>query len=295
MVKISIGLLILVLLAMSIVFHYDKVDVQDKLLLTEKQLDSLLDYQTQLKILQLADSYLIGNNADSAEIVLRSITDQNLIDLLDIRFARIAELRKVRIDSVALVSARYRAKLATLVDEYEQFLQSKDVMIAHQLDSFQFQDQLYNIKISSLSEMITTLDNEVRMLKRINESISTIEIKKPSGKTIMYLGPLDDGMADGKGIGLWNNGCVYEGYWKDNNRHGEGTYKWPDGEKYVGTFVEDKRQGQGTYIWKNKEVYIGEWKDDKRHGQGLIKDKNGKIKYEGEWKDDTFVGKELGN
>ena len=61
-----------------------------------------------------------------------------------------------------------------------------------------------------------------------------------------YYGEWDElGRKDGKGIQLYTNDSLYEGYWK-----------------------EDKRNGRGRLIYDKGNVYNGEWKDGKQHGDG---------------------------
>ena len=66
---------------------------------------------------------------------------------------------------------------------------------------------------------------------------------------IRYEGEVDnEGRRDGRGIGLYPDGTLYEGY-----------------------FVEGKRQGKGRSTKVNLEVYTGEWYNDLFHGFGICK------------------------
>ena len=38
---------------------------------------------------------------------------------------------------------------------------------------------------------------------------------------------------------FYNNGCIYEGYWKNNNKEGFGIYYYFDKTKYIGNFQND--------------------------------------------------------
>lgn len=109
------------------------------------------------------------------------------------------------------------------------------------------------------------------------------------GELVNYLGEIQNGKANGRGVAVWKNGGTYQGEWKDNLREGRGAYTWYDGEKYIGEYAEDLRQGQGTYITKNGEKYEGGWRDDKREGEGKLYDKAGKLKLEGVWKADKLT------
>ncbi len=87
----------------------------------------------------------------------------------------------------------------------------------------------------------------------------------------------------------WDNGDIYEGYWKNNERSGQGKYIWSSGEKYTGEFKNDSRHGQGVNIWPNGDKYSGEWLKDMKHGQGTYIFITGE-KYKGEWIKDKMHG-----
>lgn len=135
------------------------------------------------------------------------------------------------------------------------------------------------------------LDETKKELKSVENAKGSLRFKSAKNIEVRYFGEIKDNKADGKGIGLWGTGSIYEGEWKANNRHGKGVFTWDDGEKYEGNYVDDHREGQGIYYWKNGERYDGEWKNDKRHGHGKVYDKKGKVKLEGEWKDDRLETK----
>jgi hypothetical protein len=52
---------------------------------------------------------------------------------------------------------------------------------------------------------------------------------------------------EGRGIEIWPDGSIYEGWWKD-----------------------DKPNGKGREIKANGDIYDGNWKDDKVHGFGIV-------------------------
>ncbi len=117
-------------------------------------------------------------------------------------------------------------------------------------------------------------------------SLTLVSLK---GVKFEYVGKTVNGQANGYGVGIFESGGVYKGFWQDNLRHGNGQYVWKDGDKYEGDFFNDRRTGHGTYTWKNGEYYIGEWKDDMRHGEGVLYRKNGKVKIEGLFDNDKLV------
>ena len=141
---------------------------------------------------------------------------------------------------------------------------------------------------------------------------------------------LEDGIFEGylknglmnKGKITHNNGCIYEGSFKDGYKHGYGEfihpktikkydgiiYKgiWkkglPEGKgqeifpradhRYEGQFKAGKYNGKGTFYFskKSKQKYIGLFKDGKQHGKGIFFFRDG-TKYVGLFKDDNKHGK----
>lgn len=107
-----------------------------------------------------------------------------------------------------------------------------------------------------------------------------------------YEGEWDEqGRKDGRGVQIWVDGSLYEGYWKndkangrgrlihadgdvyngewkDDKAHGYGCYNHTDGAKYEGEWFEDKQHGNGKEIWPDNACYEGEYKDGKKHGKG---------------------------
>ena len=59
-----------------------------------------------------------------------------------------------------------------------------------------------------------------------------------------YLGQSNiDGKIHGKGIMIYNDKTIYEGYWYKNTYDGEGFLKRPDGSTYRGKFLCDMPHG----------------------------------------------------
>ncbi|MBR4490731.1 hypothetical protein IKP13_08885, partial [bacterium] len=55
-----------------------------------------------------------------------------------------------------------------------------------------------------------------------------------------YYGQTFDGLRDGKGKLVLENGDVYEGNWKEGQKNGQGIYLYASGIKYNGTWKNDK-------------------------------------------------------
>lgn len=50
---------------------------------------------------------------------------------------------------------------------------------------------------------------------------------------------------EGFGLQVWNDGSIYEGFWKNNKAHGEGRFILANGDMYVGNWANDKADGHG--------------------------------------------------
>lgn len=180
-------------------------------------------------------------------------------------------------------------------------LSRKDQLIRNQrsnLERLEFElDSLYKAKsngLDSLNVLIVELKNELKakaneLMKQ--EKVKVISFAGVKGSTIHYMGEVENGKANGGGIGIWTTGSVYRGEWKDNLRHGKGAFEWADGERYEGDYIEGRREGDGVYYWPSGERYEGQWKNDRRTGSGILYDLDGNIRYDGMWKDDKPLSK----
>ena len=62
---------------------------------------------------------------------------------------------------------------------------------------------------------------------------------------------------DGKGVQIWVDGSIYEGYWCADKANGRGRLIWADGSYYTGEFLEDNLHGEGVYKWSDGRQYDG--------------------------------------
>ena len=86
------------------------------------------------------------------------------------------------------------------------------------------------------------------------------------------------------------NGAEYEGEWDlEGRKDGRGVQIWVDGSLYEGYWHADKANGRGRLIHADGDVYQGEWKDDKAHGFGDYHHTDG-ARYEGQWFEDKQQG-----
>lgn len=254
----------------------------------KKELNVHVEHEDHLaKILKADQSYMEGDYREALEqyyklFNIKEFEDQELIKF---RINRIEELLNP-VDTVESESEEIKAYKYTINELKVE------------------RDSIYNATdsvVSSLEKQLNTKDEEIKTLEdqiasknkslRKEEKIQVISFKNSKGGNIHYLGEVEDGQANGGGVGIWNTGSIYKGDWKNNKRHGEGKFEWADGHTYEGDYEDDKRSGDGTYSWPSGERYVGEWKDDKRNGQGILYDKDGNVQFDGKWIDDNIVKK----
>ena len=63
---------------------------------------------------------------------------------------------------------------------------------------------------------------------------------------------------------------TYDGEWEvgTDSRHGRGVCVWHDGSIYEGYWKRDLANGYGRVIHADGDIYDGNWKDDKAFGHG---------------------------
>ena len=81
--------------------------------------------------------------------------------------------------------------------------------------------------------------------------------------------PMDDRELIVKDIINFRNGRSYEGEWDLNEtQHGRGVKLYEDGAIHEGYWRGSKRNGRGRTIFADGQVYNGNWKNGKQHGYG---------------------------
>ena len=96
------------------------------------------------------------------------------------------------------------------------------------------------------------------------------------------------GKINGRGIYYYQDGCRYEGGFKDGKRHGNGIMYNFDGTKLIqGHFNEGVVEGKATVNYIDGSRYEGEVKNGLREGYGILYKRGGFVK-KGIWKNDKF-------
>jgi hypothetical protein len=66
-----------------------------------------------------------------------------------------------------------------------------------------------------------------------------------------------------------DNQAIYQGQWtREGLREGRGIQVWQDGSKYEGYWKNDQANGYGRLIHADGDCFYGEWLNDKAHGRG---------------------------
>lgn len=228
-----------------------------------------------------ADELFINEEFEEAWLAYAAIPNTDGKDLIESRKAELRERRAVR------ASLRENANL--LEASAEERAQLMDIRLSAAEIHFQYQlDSIQRKLDSRINELQNQLNQKETELANTPE-LGRLEFYNARGTKVNYFGEVENGKANGQGIGMYATGSVYDGSWKNNKKHGEGTYKWDEGEVYEGQFVEDKREGEGTYYWTNGDRYTGSWKSDRRNGVGTLYDNENQVVLEGTWKNDEFV------
>lgn len=75
----------------------------------------------------------------------------------------------------------------------------------------------------------------------------------------------------------------YKGQWVEGLFDGEGTLLYNDGSVYIGNFKDGQKCGIGTYMYADRTSYRGSWEQGAMNGYGQLYDKNGKLMFVGKW------------
>lgn len=107
----------------------------------------------------------------------------------------------------------------------------------------------------------------------------------------VYSGEMINGVPDGNGAFLFENGDKYVGEMYNGVFHGTGFYTSEKGTYWEGEFIEGFMHGMGKRIWPGGEEYSGEFMDGVESG-GWFKNKSGKTYWvsrnkDGDWEVDS--------
>lgn len=184
--------------------------------------------------------------------------------------------------------------ISKLQEEYYKSIQSKKdqlkelSLLKKQLDSSNQQTSLTKNQIEAKNEAISKLK---QTLKQTQNKAVELQFESAEGISVSYFGQVENGVATGFGVGVFEGKGIYRGEWKDNARHGKGTYTWSNGDVYEGQFMKGKIHGFGTYFFKSGEKYVGNWENNLRHGEGAVFNTEGEVLLQGTWQNDKIKKK----
>ncbi len=278
----SLIISILILATISIIYFSKNKEANEKHALNEQKINLLENKMDSLSQKSIADELFINGHYDSAMQAYEKISTENYGDtFISNRIKIIDQMRDFRL------SLRMQVDSAQTQSEFRQtLLEMKTAAIE---DEFAKKtDSLYKAMNKEIDNLKTELKQKKQQLAK-SSNVSRLSFYNSKGTKINYFGEVENGKANGEGIGNHATGSVYDGEWKNNQKHGKGTYKWAEGEVYKGEFENDKLKGTGTYYWVNGDRYEGEWANNQRNGIGTLYDKDNKVVLKGVWKDDEFV------
>jgi len=109
-------------------------------------------------------------------------------------------------------------------------------------------------------------------------------------KTFKYEGEWNEGLKQGEGTYVWENGDRYAGHFAADRPDGKGKYQFANGDAYEGEVQSGVISGRGTYTSKNGDIFEGSFQNGKPHGVGVYRFASGD-RYEGDMRDGTMQGK----
>ncbi|MGZ5039561.1 MAG: caspase family protein [Usitatibacter sp.] len=109
-------------------------------------------------------------------------------------------------------------------------------------------------------------------------------------KAFRYEGDFNDGLKQGQGTYIWDNGDRYDGRFANDRPDGIGKYHFANGDSYEGEVKGGVIAGRGTYLSKNGDVFEGSFAGGKPDGVGVYRFASGD-RYEGEMAQGKLQGK----
>lgn len=107
-------------------------------------------------------------------------------------------------------------------------------------------------------------------------------VRLQSGSSYVGEWRKDTNVREGRGVQVWPDGSLYEGYWQDSKANFFGRLLHKDGDIYQGEWLDDKADGFGYYFHQDGSLYRGFWKNDTQNGQGVERWPDGS-KFEGSY------------
>jgi len=100
-------------------------------------------------------------------------------------------------------------------------------------------------------------------------------------KSFKYEGEFSEGLKQGEGTYVWENGDKYRGHFAADRPDGKGHYEFANGDTYQGDVQMGVIVGRGSYTTKGGDVFEGSFANGKPNGVGIYRFASGD-RYEGE-------------
>ncbi len=111
-------------------------------------------------------------------------------------------------------------------------------------------------------------------------------------KSFKYEGEFSEGLKQGEGTYVWENGDRYVGHFSADRPDGHGRYQFANGDTYEGDVQLGVILGRGTYTTKGGDTFEGSFAGGKPNGVGVYRYASGD-RYEGEMVQGKMQGKGL--
>lgn len=108
-------------------------------------------------------------------------------------------------------------------------------------------------------------------------------------KSFKYEGEWNEGLKQGHGVYVWDNGDRYEGTFAGDRPDGKGAYKFANGDAYEGEVKQGVIVGRGIYVARNGDTFEGPFTNGKLDGVGVYRFSSGD-RYEGELSEGRIQG-----
>ena len=124
-------------------------------------------------------------------------------------------------------------------------------------------------------------------IKPIREAVSkagkdSVSGKSNDGGTVIFIGDVQDGKANGAGTRYFSSGEVQRGTFKDDKLGAPVESSLPGGQRSVGNYQNDGRSGYGLDIAPDGSEFKGTWVAGKQDGPTEIRRPNG-VRFEGRY------------
>jgi hypothetical protein len=107
---------------------------------------------------------------------------------------------------------------------------------------------------------------------------------------LRYAGNFVDGLPQGKGTLIFNNGAFLTGEWVKGKLDGKGANHQSDGNLYIGQFADGKKSGKGTFFFNDNGFSHGSFANDVMEGRAIYISEEGKILNDNYYKNDIKNG-----